>query len=55
MSNASDKSDFITLPPEIYSSNSDNEIILQRKPSSPQLIKSKSTNQKGKKSNCSST
>lgn len=39
-------SDIITLPTEVYSSNSENEIVLQRQ---SQLIKSKSTNQKDKK------
>lgn len=42
-------SDIITLPTEVYSSNNENEIVLQRQSSLPQLIKSKSTNQKNKK------
>ena len=54
---SSDKSSFsseiITLPPEVYSSSSENEIVLQRKFSSPHLIKSKSTNQKDQKNRCS--
>ena len=41
-------SDIVTLPTEVYSSSSENEIVLQKKFSSPHLIKSKSTNQKHK-------
>ena len=46
-------SDIVTLPTEVYSSRSENEIVLQRKFSSPHLIKSKSTNQKDQKNRCS--
>ena len=46
-------SEIITLPPEVYSSSSENEIVLQKKFSSPHLIKSKSTNQKDQKNRCS--
>ena len=42
-------SEIITLPTEVYSSSSENEIILQNEPLTPHLIKSRSTNQKDKK------
>ena len=42
-------SEIITLPPEVYSSSSENEIVLQNEPLTPHLIKSRSTNQKDKK------